>query len=751
MILALALFYCLNIFLSLYQTLLADDGDKRLMLLDVNFEKTHLRIRAREESTSDNENDGYKSNVSDILLKVTDITRLEVGREKASKKTSSSPKQVKSFTIVMRKPVGESNTFNFEAESPSERDYIIGGIKSILELTKTPSENRRRRSSHSPHLQEELKEKNGRPNSTSCKESAKTLEKEKTVTRISETNDDIAGNAAVYFDFDLPNDGPDAAIEAEMRHDSSSRVYYEERDPLPESDDEKARPAEFAITVTESTGQRESSIEVAGTRWSVDDLLCGIAIGGHTSPRTIRATSPTNSERALQETYYETQALCNPLDGCDTKALTVVEDIDLANMGANEISAGPFCTDDVCTATLKDFTDTMKGIFEMKQHTREGQPEVAKQRTMAEDYITGVLGAPTTVAANLLSVKDMWSVAVDKAPVTKKKSLQNRSRNRGAQAARLVRLRRQMTFSIDEYSEKIPYVQVVSSYDDIERAGRFGRKLKSGQIAKGEQHDSSQFLQMVVENMDLSASLDTHEEILYYDSDPEDARELALKRGPRRAIAERENVLKRASPLREALSEIPMSQINLTRRLRRVDDDIVSEIIDTMKNEKMTLLWHPSQGAENQNRAPFCSKVWIESGIYLVDGTFLLPKLTWVPVFEENIQSKVLNVTLRNPGMIDLLDVCRVRECETIDRKIHPFAKLECSFVVQTQKEVQLFEARSKEEKIRIVNGLRLVIARLASLLMLRDLRAVDEFFGGNSVPGEAPAWAQGKTDNSET
>jgi hypothetical protein len=26
---------------------------------------------------------------------------------------------------------------------------------------------------------------------------------------------------------------------------------------------------------------------------------------------------------------------------------------------------------------------------------------------------------------------------------------------------------------------------------------------------------------------------------------------------------------------------------------------------------------------------------------------------------------------------------------------------------------------------------------------MLKDLRAVDEFFGGNAVPGEAPIWAR--------
>ena len=70
------------------------------------------------------------------------------------------------------------------------------------------------------------------------------------------------------------------------------------------------------------------------------------------------------------------------------------------------------------------------------------------------------------------------------------------------------------------------------------------------------------------------------------------------------------------------------------------------------------------------------------------------------------------------------------------------------SFEIITQNGKYLFETQSKQERGRIVNGLKLVIARLASLLMLRDLRAVDEFFGGNSVPGEAPAWA--RTEKSE-
>jgi hypothetical protein len=161
-------------------------------------------------------------------------------------------------------------------------------------------------------------------------------------------------------------------------------------------------------------------------------------------------------------------------------------------------------------------------------------------------------------------------------------------------------------------------------------------------------------------------------------------------------------------------------------------------------------MWHPTQNNEN-NMPPVCVKVWVEHGVYLNDGSFLLPKLTWLPAHEKKLDSRMLNVSDNNPGCLELLDVCRVRECESIDRKLHPFARVDQSFVIQTQNGKYMFEAQSKQERGRIVNGLKLTIARLASLLMLKDLRAVDEFFGGNAVPGEAPIWARGCENNEST
>ena len=101
---------------------------------------------------------------------------------------------------------------------------------------------------------------------------------------------------------------------------------------------------------------------------------------------------------------------------------------------------------------------------------------------------------------------------------------------------------------------------------------------------------------------------------------------------------------------------------------------------------------------------------------------------------------------------VDLLDICRIRACDQVDRSVHPFANSRLSWYIETQKQVFLFESETTEERDRVVYGLKLVVARLASLLMLRDIRAADEFFGAvsNGVPGEAPVWTSGCNNNED-
>jgi len=70
-------------------------------------------------------------------------------------------------------------------------------------------------------------------------------------------------------------------------------------------------------------------------------------------------------------------------------------------------------------------------------------------------------------------------------------------------------------------------------------------------------------------------------EVLCYDSDPEGARERTLKRGPRRAMAERENALDdSATARREALDILGSSRFGLGRKWRRHGDEVVLDIIE---------------------------------------------------------------------------------------------------------------------------------------------------------------------------
>ncbi|MCE2972337.1 MAG: hypothetical protein LW852_02720, partial [Sediminibacterium sp.] len=469
---------------------------------------------------------------------------------------------------------------------------------------------------------------------------------------------------------------------------------------------------------------------------------------------------------------------CNPMS-CQSQALAAVEDGDLVNAAAKQFG-GAWCTDDVCSASLTDFADSMKGIFEQHESYKEGiRAASQKPRAIAERYLSDFL-SDSVPMSELLSVKDLWNATATQhitGKVIRKRQILSRSINADGKAIHLNNLRTQMTFQGANAVKKMTYLQTTSSFDDINRCGKWDAKSRALQIAG--QFDSSGFL-------DLEKNVNGREEregceVLYYDSDPEGSRERTLKRGPRRAIAERKNSIDQSTCVRrEALDILNLNRYGIGRRWRRYGDELVLDVIEVRlsklikaisdcaksphdiidseykfkatKNEKFILMWHPSQTDEN-NVLPtvICVKLWVEAGVYLGDGTFLLPKLTWLPVHENKLFARVLNVTEDSPGSLDLLDVCRVKECDAIDRNSYPFAHVDRSFVIQTQGRNHLFETQTTQERGRVVNGLKLVIARLASLLMLRDLRAVDEFFGGNhnSVPGEAPAWARAEKSES--
>lgn len=165
------------------------------------------------------------------------------------------------------------------------------------------------------------------------------------------------------------------------------------------------------------------------------------------------------------------------------------------------------------------------------------------------------------------------------------------------------------------------------------------------------------------------------------------------------------------------------------------------------------MLWHPTQSRDNVNRVPTCVNLWFERGSTLYNSQHpIQPKLMWSAAHERHLHAKVLNVSVESPDIIDLLDISRILNVRHIDRRLHPFADLRKSFIVETRSQPFLFEAQTVAERDRIVVGLKMIVARLASLLMTKDYRVMDEFFGSPlaEVPGEAPEWASGNPDDHE-
>lgn len=417
--------------------------------------------------------------------------------------------------------------------------------------------------------------------------------------------------------------------------------------------------------------------------------------------------------------------------------------------GSTQLTSA-WCTDDVCTLALKDIADTCSGIFVLKQAeagicSLSGITE--EQRLMIEEYIASALGAPSAMYS-FLSEADVWNAQVENEEATN--ASQGRIRNRAsvlnAQCDRLHSLRQEMTFAAAlKVSQEHMALQTTQSFDDA-------KQLKSKQFESKvvSQLHSSALLKHIVGNMMMSSPTQEEEgAVAFYDSDPEDARPKALsKKDPRQITADcrkREAVI-RDKPVR-ALIGPGFDKVKSSKRVsKKLDEDTIVQIVQQMTNERLTLMLHPNQGKNEPNRSPICVKLWIESGVCLIDGTFILPKLSWVKY--ETAATAGRHVVQTEPQKLDLLDVCRIHTAETIDRYRNPFAVARKSFLIETQTQSFMFEAQTTEECERIVFALKLVIARLASLLMLRDVRAAEEFFGAfvATVPGEAPEWTKPET-----
>lgn len=72
----------------------------------------------------------------------------------------------------------------------------------------------------------------------------------------------------------------------------------------------------------------------------------------------------------------------------------------------------------------------------------------------------------------------------------------------------------------------------------------------------------------------------------------------------------------------------------------------------------------------------------------------------------------------------------RILKPTTLDRTMYPFAKIDRTFTILSHtNENFVFEAATTEERDWLVHGLKLVVARLASMIIVGDEHMFVEFF----------------------
>lgn len=162
---------------------------------------------------------------------------------------------------------------------------------------------------------------------------------------------------------------------------------------------------------------------------------------------------------------------------------------------------------------------------------------------------------------------------------------------------------------------------------------------------------------------------------------------------------------------------------------------LVKQFIDELTNGFISLIWHPRRSQKEKsssNPPPICVQAWFEMGTCL-KSTLVQPKFMWRGDHRPDDATRYGNVqgpVISNPHNIELLNIIRVLSPTTIDRKIYPFVKVNNAFILSTSAEESfLFEAATEEERNKVVLGLKLVVARLASKIIVGDKGVFQEFF----------------------
>eukprot|EP00934_Nitzschia_sp_Nitz4_P003319 Nitzschia sp. Nitz4//scaffold159_size51929//6639//8448//NITZ4_006872-RA/size51929-augustus-gene-0.74-mRNA-1//1//CDS//3329537553//3309//frame0 len=163
-------------------------------------------------------------------------------------------------------------------------------------------------------------------------------------------------------------------------------------------------------------------------------------------------------------------------------------------------------------------------------------------------------------------------------------------------------------------------------------------------------------------------------------------------------------------------------------------EDILKEFIQEATNTKIPLVWHRRTRADDsltKMNPPAAVTGTFEVGAHL-DSVVVQPKFTWSPCYEPNLDNRRIRLSGAEPHSIELLSIIRVVKPTSLNRRLYPFARLDRTCCITTNDEnfpYLVFEAPTTQERDWMVKALKMIVARLASIIIVRDESLLLEFF----------------------
>jgi hypothetical protein len=223
-----------------------------------------------------------------------------------------------------------------------------------------------------------------------------------------------------------------------------------------------------------------------------------------------------------------------------------------------------------------------------------------------------------------------------------------------------------------------------------------------------------------------------HDEDLSYDSDPEDF-------ARRRPMMDNEDISTSDCIQHRGYSAPSFSP---SRAIFDVhNDEVFSTIVQEIFNQSTTLVQHPFSDSCNPGglvQRPIAVEAWLERGQHL---TYALIQPKWMWKAKPRETKGLKNFQKVNLQGIELLDITRILRMEDIEGGSQAFARpSHCVVIKSIHNEEFCFEAKSVQERNRLVYSLKIVIARFGAKVLVGDPDVYWEFFSMmEGAPGAPP------------